>query len=178
MSKTAATTRPAGGPLITAQRGQMHHHQRRAMAAAVGLATGVALTLTTGCSSERRADDTTTTVAATATEETTTSTEAPETTTTTEAPETTTTLPAPVETTSVAIHDHTYDPPAISVKVGETITWTNGDDFAHTATSDDPGWDSGPLDPAATFSFTATAVGTFAYHCDIHNFMTGTVVVR
>lgn len=152
----------------------MHEHSRalRTATALAGL-TILCSSVAVGCSSDgdSAGDDTTSTTGATTTIPT-------EATTSTKAPETTTTAPTPVETTSVAIQNYTYEPLAISVKVGDTVTWTNGDDFAHTTTSDDDVWDSGPLDPTTTFTYTFTEAGTFAYHCDIHNFMNGSVVVQ
>jgi plastocyanin len=34
------------------------------------------------------------------------------------------------------------------------------------------------LAPGATGSFTFTTPGTYAYHCTIHSFMKGTIVVK
>jgi plastocyanin len=65
------------------------------------------------------------------------------------------------------------------VSVGATVTWTNTDSVPHTVTADDGSFDSGSLDPGATFSHTFDAAGSFDYHCAIpgHN-MQGTVQVR
>ena len=62
--------------------------------------------------------------------------------------------------------------------VGDTVTWTNGTDAAHTVTSDS-GTElaSGNLAANSTFDHTFSAVGTFAYHCSIHSYMTAKVVV-
>ena len=49
---------------------------------------------------------------------------------------------------------------------------------AHTVTADDgKTFDSGSIDPNATFSFTFKSAGTFTYHCGFHTYMKGTVVV-
>ena len=48
----------------------------------------------------------------------------------------------------------------------------------HTATSDDGHtFDSGDLAPGSAYSFTFTKAGTFAYHCNVHTFMHGTIKV-
>jgi plastocyanin len=48
---------------------------------------------------------------------------------------------------------------------------------AHTVTADDgTSFDSGSTDPKAAFTFTPTAVGTFAYHCTFHPWMKATLV--
>lgn len=72
----------------------------------------------------------------------------------------------------------TYAPTDLSVAVGTTITWTNTGAVAHTVTADDSAsFDSGALDPQAVFSLTPDSVGTFAYHCTFHPWMTGSITV-
>jgi plastocyanin len=48
----------------------------------------------------------------------------------------------------------------------------------HTVTADKGEWDSKPIAVGATFQRTFDQPGTFAYHCAIHPFMTGTVIVH
>lgn len=72
----------------------------------------------------------------------------------------------------------TYAPAELGVKVGTTVTWTNTGAVAHTVTADDgQTFDSGSVDPKATFTLTPTAPGTFAYHCTFHPWMKATLVV-
>lgn len=71
-----------------------------------------------------------------------------------------------------------FAPATLTVPVGTTVTWTNNDVTAHTTTSDNGVWDSGTLNPGASYSFTFMTKGTFGYHCTIHSFMKGTVVVQ
>ncbi len=103
---------------------------------------------------------------------------------TTVAPTTT----AKVETTTtvastpgaVDIKDYTFTPATQTVKVGDTVTWTNHDDNPHYVKSDSPDatLDSGTMDPGgAPYVVTFTKAGTYAYHCNIHNTMKGTIVV-
>ena len=84
---------------------------------------------------------------------------------------------APAEATAPVISDFAFDPDPISITVGDTVTWTNEDGFAHTVTADDDSFDSGNLDSGATFEQTFDEAGEFAYHCNIHPQMTGTVSV-
>lgn len=82
-------------------------------------------------------------------------------------------------TRSVTINSFAYGPASITVKVGNTVTWTNGDQAPHTVTSQSPG---GPLRSATmnrgqTYKYTFTKTGRYAYLCTLHPFMTGTVVV-
>ncbi len=79
---------------------------------------------------------------------------------------------------AVGIVDFVYDPETITVAVGDTVTWTNEDDFAHTVTSDDEGpLDSGDIDGGGTFEATFDTAGTFSYVCAIHPNMNGDVEV-
>jgi len=87
-------------------------------------------------------------------------------------------LVALAATSSVNIQGSAFVPPTTTVRVGDTVTWTNRDAFSHTSTSDTGVWDTGVIRAAASGSFTFTAAGTFAYHCAIHSFMHGTIVVQ
>jgi plastocyanin len=86
---------------------------------------------------------------------------------------------APVTGNAVAIKNFAFSPATLKVRVGTTVTWTNQDTDAHTVTSAGTG---GPLHSAAlathaTYSYTFTKPGTYAYLCTIHPFMTATVEV-
>jgi plastocyanin len=98
---------------------------------------------------------------------------------------TTTTVKPPVRvagaaSSSVSIIDFAFSPASITVHVGDTITWVNNSQsgVAHTSTSDAAGWDSGILNKGASFSHSFGAAGSFTYHCNVHPFMHGTVVVN
>ena len=78
---------------------------------------------------------------------------------------------------AVEIADFAFAPDSSDVKVGDSVKWTNQDGTAHTVTADDGAFDSGNLAGGKSFSFTFEEAGTFAYHCNIHQSMTGTVVV-
>jgi plastocyanin len=81
------------------------------------------------------------------------------------------------EGAAVSIVDFAFEPAAVEIPVGATVTWTNNGAAPHTATASDGTFDSGQLAPGATFSHTFTAAGTFPYVCQIHPEMTGTVTV-
>ena len=78
---------------------------------------------------------------------------------------------------AVAIEDFTFKPGDLKIAAGTTVTFTNKDGFAHTATAKDKSFDSGSLDPDATFEHTFETAGTFPFLCAIHNSMTGTITV-
>ena len=83
----------------------------------------------------------------------------------------------PVASDSVTIHNFAFGPQVVSVKAGATVHWANHDTEAHTVTSDAGAFSSAVLQPGAGYSHTFTKPGTYSYHCSIHPFMTGKVVV-
>jgi plastocyanin len=73
-----------------------------------------------------------------------------------------------------------FNPATTTIKVGMTVVWTNDTGTPHTSTSDAGSavtWNSGLINPGSSFSFTFTQTGTFAYHCNVHAYMHGTIVV-
>jgi amicyanin len=87
---------------------------------------------------------------------------------------------APSTASSVTIQNFAFSPSSITVKVGETVTWTNNDTIGHTVTSDNNtsgGPDSSTINNGKTYSFTFKKAGTYGYHCTPHPYMKGTVTV-
>ena len=81
------------------------------------------------------------------------------------------------ETMTVSIKNFAFDPPNTTVSAGTTVTWVNDDQVPHTATANDGAFDSGTLQPGQSYSFAFDKPGTYAYHCNIHPYMTATVTV-
>jgi plastocyanin len=79
---------------------------------------------------------------------------------------------------SVDIKDSKYLPSTISVPVGTTVRWTNLDEETHTITSTTGRFGSLGLDLDETYTYTFTTPGTYPYTCDLHPFMSGTIVVQ
>jgi len=79
----------------------------------------------------------------------------------------------------VAVHisNFTFGPKMVTVKVGQTVTWTNDDDIPHTVVATDKSFRSKVLDTGQSFSFTFTKPGQVAYFCSLHPMMTGKVAV-
>jgi plastocyanin len=75
----------------------------------------------------------------------------------------------------VHIMDNSFSPATLSVPVGTTLTWMQMGSSKHTVTTGS--FDSGILAAGATFRHTFTSPGTYAYRCDLHSGMTGTIVV-
>src|SRR6266581_2703253 len=79
---------------------------------------------------------------------------------------------------SVSIANFAFSPTSLTVKVGTKVSWTNNDTVTHTVTANKGAFNSGPLTPGSTFSFTFTKAGTYSYHCNIHPSMMATIVVQ
>jgi plastocyanin len=86
---------------------------------------------------------------------------------------------APAAGAAVAISNFAFSPADITVKVGDTVTWTNNDSVGHTVTSDTGAFDSpNPIAQGSTYSFKFTKAGTYPYHCAVHPSMTAKVTVQ
>jgi plastocyanin len=70
-----------------------------------------------------------------------------------------------------------FQPGSLSVPSGTVVTFRNDDGDAHTFSADSGAFDSGVVNGGQSFSFTFAKPGTFAYHCNIHSSMRGTIVV-
>ena len=86
--------------------------------------------------------------------------------------------PARAATIEVKIDNFTFNPQQITVKAGDTVTWTNHDDIPHTVTSKTMVFRSKAMDTDDKFSFTFATPGKFDYFCSLHPHMTGTIVVE
>ena len=86
--------------------------------------------------------------------------------------------PGPVPTDRVDVRGFEFGPEAVTVPVGGSLTWTNLDGYAHSVVADDRSFRSAELGQGGSFSHTFAAEGTFTYFCGIHNYMTGSVLVR
>jgi plastocyanin len=73
-----------------------------------------------------------------------------------------------------------FAPASIIVMIGvnNTVTWTNDDYTIHTVTSNSGLFGTGLLNHGDNWTYTFQTPGTYAYHCAIHPFMTGTIVVE
>jgi plastocyanin len=78
----------------------------------------------------------------------------------------------------VHIRDDKFSPPSVTVDAGDTVTFVNDDDDAHTATADDGSWDSEGLNQGQKWSHTFAKAGRVTYHCTVHPFMKGMLVVQ
>jgi plastocyanin len=77
---------------------------------------------------------------------------------------------------SVSIVSFAFKPGTLKVKRGARVTFTNTADTTHTASSGS--FDTKRLAPGDSKTIQFSKRGTFAYHCKIHPFMKGKVVVE
>ncbi|HEX3457581.1 MAG TPA: cupredoxin family copper-binding protein [Candidatus Baltobacteraceae bacterium] len=81
--------------------------------------------------------------------------------------------PATVEISNDAFH-----PAQLTIAAGQTVTFTNRDDDAHTVTSNTGAFDSKGIDTGQIWRYTFTKPGSYAYFCALHPFMKATIVVK
>jgi plastocyanin len=81
------------------------------------------------------------------------------------------------EQVQVTIDNFTFVPRQLTLKVGDSVTWTNHDDIPHTVVSAGR-FRSKTLDTDNSFAFTFTAAGDYTYFCSLHPHMTGVIKVE
>jgi plastocyanin len=79
---------------------------------------------------------------------------------------------------AIEIKNFSFNPKEMDVPVGTTVTWTNLDSVAHTATADDGTFNSGNLNPGQSYSYQFDKSGSYTYNCTYHPGMQGTIVVK
>jgi plastocyanin len=84
----------------------------------------------------------------------------------------------PVATTEVTMaKSYRFDPETIEIKAGETVTWTNDDNFTHTVEVE--GQTDREVGKGESVSITFDEPGSYDYVCTLHRTeMRGTVIVR
>ena len=81
--------------------------------------------------------------------------------------------------TGVTISDFKFTPNPLTVQPGPRVTVTNDDSTPHTATADDGhSFDTGTLGQGSSKTISVTKPGTYPYHCSIHAFMHGKLIVK
>ena len=77
--------------------------------------------------------------------------------------------------TAVDVRDNEFEPAAVQIEPGQTVTWTWSGDEDHNVVGDGLESDS---QSSGTYAFTFTEPGTYSYECTLHFFMRGEVVVQ
>ena len=85
---------------------------------------------------------------------------------------------APVATTEVQMaKSYRFDPKVIQIKAGDTVTWTNEDNFTHTVQVD--GQQDHEVGQGESVSISFDTPGTYHYVCTLHSKdMDGEVIVK
>lgn len=94
--------------------------------------------------------------------------------------------PLPANTVEVRATSLKFVPQTVTIKAGTTVRWVNDDQTSHQPMSDnfDPekkvpnSFSSKPMDTGGTFDFKFTTPGTYKYHCNVHPYMTGKIIVQ
>jgi len=85
----------------------------------------------------------------------------------------------PVETTSVTVRDNFFDPAAIRVAPGATVTWTFSGNDVHNITFSNQAIQGSDNQSSGQHAAVMPEVpGTYAYSCTLHAGMNGSVQVQ
>lgn len=84
----------------------------------------------------------------------------------------------PVATTEVQMaKSYRFDPRTIEIEAGDTVTWTNADNFTHTVQVD--GQEDHKVERGESVSISFDTPGTYHYVCTLHKRdMDGEVIVK
>jgi plastocyanin len=77
---------------------------------------------------------------------------------------------------TVTINHFEFHPHTLDIANGTRVVFSNSSGTAHTAT-DAGAFDTGHIRPGHSVAVRFTQKGTFSYHCTIHPFMHGKIVV-
>ena len=83
---------------------------------------------------------------------------------------------------TITVTDNEFGPKEMHIDPGQTVTWVNKGQTAHTVTADDGSFDSGDFSTGATYKYTFTKPGRYLYYCQLHGAaggvgMAGVIVV-
>jgi amicyanin len=83
-------------------------------------------------------------------------------------------------TASVDMMGYKFSPATLTIKVGDTVTWTNHDTAPHNVViSDGPVKFTSPtLNTGQTYTYTFTVAGKYDYYCSIHPDMQASITVE
>jgi plastocyanin len=84
----------------------------------------------------------------------------------------------PVAATEVEmVKSYSFDPKVIEIEAGDSVTWTNEDNFTHTVQVE--GQDDHKVGRGESVEITFDKPGTYDYVCTLHSQdMDGTVIVK
>lgn len=86
--------------------------------------------------------------------------------------------PASASEVTITISNFAFSPETVTVAKGDTVIFVNEDDTIHSVVADDGSFHSDGLDSGDKARFVLAAPGKVAYHCGLHPFMSGAIVVQ
>lgn len=86
--------------------------------------------------------------------------------------------PTGPQTLNVDISNMALNPTDLTIKVGDTVVWTNNDDATHLITGTNGVISSKTMKKGDTYSKTFDKAGTYSYMCQIHPSMKGKIIVE
>jgi len=84
--------------------------------------------------------------------------------------------PAAADDFTAEIQTFQFVPKTMTVRVGDTVTWTNNDGIEHSVTAAGA-FDTGLFGKGESRTLTFDTAGTFAFRCSRHGSMMGEIVV-
>jgi plastocyanin len=81
-------------------------------------------------------------------------------------------------THEILISGFKYQPDTVTVQVGDTVQWKNGDLVPHTVVAADGSFRSELIAPGAIWKMVPKKSGTFPYSCEPHPNMHGELIVQ
>ncbi len=78
---------------------------------------------------------------------------------------------------TIHIKNFLFAPATATIHSGDAVTFVNDDDEAHTVTAKDKSFDSAGMDAGSRWQHTFRQTGSFTYFCELHPYMTATLVV-
>ena len=82
-------------------------------------------------------------------------------------------------THTVTVDATNYRPASLTIAAGDVVVWVNKDIIPHTATqARKGGFDSGSIEPGASWKHTFEAAGENRYVCRFHPAMRGSIRVK
>lgn len=79
------------------------------------------------------------------------------------------------KSSTVTIKNFSFSPKTLKVKAGATVKVKNSDGTTHTFTANKGAFDTGEIDGGSSATVKVKKAGTYAYHCNIHSSMKGTI---
>ncbi len=79
---------------------------------------------------------------------------------------------------AIVIKNFAFTPATLTVAKGTTLKVTNADGTTHTFSAKNGAFSTGELAGGKSATVKLNTSGTFSFYCKIHNYMTGTLVVK